>query len=109
VVGPATYPEEFAYLGLKEARRCDEAEQKLNSLAKSLIPREVPVEITVETGIAFDVIVEMAKKMNVDLIITTTQGHTGLSRAMIGSTAERVVRHAPCPVLVVREHEREFV
>ncbi|MEO6870773.1 MAG: universal stress protein, partial [Chthoniobacterales bacterium] len=37
----------------------------------------------------------------VDLIITSTHGRSGVKRAFIGSTAEQIVRHAPCPVLVV--------
>jgi nucleotide-binding universal stress UspA family protein len=36
-------------------------------------------------------------------------GQTGFERFLMGSTAERVVRHAPCPVLTVREKEHEFV
>ncbi len=44
-----------------------------------------------------------------DLIIISTHGCTGLKHALLGSTAERVVRHAPCPVLTVRDKEHEFV
>jgi len=47
--------------------------------------------------------------LKVDLIVISTHGYTGLKHAVLGSTAERVVRHAPCPVLVVREQEHEFV
>ena len=47
-------------------------------------------------------ITALAKRMNADLIVMGTQGRTGLQRGLIGSVAERVVRHAPCPVLVVR-------
>jgi nucleotide-binding universal stress UspA family protein len=47
--------------------------------------------------------------LKVDLIIISTHGRTGLKHALLGSTTERVVRHAPCPVLVVRAQEREFV
>ena len=43
------------------------------------------------------------------LIVLATRGYSGLKHVLLGSTAERVVRHAPCPVLVVREHEHEFV
>lgn len=44
-----------------------------------------------------------------DLIMISTHGCTGLKHALPGSTAERVVRHAPCPVLTVRDKEHEFV
>jgi len=53
-------------------------------------------------GKPVDVIVRYAAKMNADLIVLGTHGRTGLPRVLIGSVAERVVRHAPCPVLVVR-------
>jgi universal stress protein A len=59
-------------------------------------------------GSASREIVRAADERNVDLIIIGTQGRTGLAR-MFGSTAEWVVRHAPCPVLVVREREHDFV
>jgi len=54
-------------------------------------------------------IVDGAKEYGSDLIIISTHGHTGLARVFLGSTTENVVRQAPCPVLVVREREREFV
>lgn len=53
-------------------------------------------------GKPVDGIVKFAGKMNADLIVLGTQGRTGMPRVLIGSVAERVVRHAPCPVLVVR-------
>jgi universal stress protein A len=55
-------------------------------------------------------LVELAEDEHVDLMILGSHGRSGLSRAFLGSVAERVVRHAPCPVLVVRgrqEHEPE--
>ncbi len=47
-------------------------------------------------------IADAAKTGHYDLIVMGTHGRTGLSRTLIGSVAERVVRHAPCPVLTVR-------
>ena len=44
----------------------------------------------------------------VDLIVISTHGYTGLAHVFMGSTAERVVRHAPCPVLVVRANGRDL-
>ena len=43
-----------------------------------------------------------AETMDIDLIIISTHGRTGLAHVFLGSTAEKVVRHAACPVLVVR-------
>jgi nucleotide-binding universal stress UspA family protein len=62
----------------------------------------------VRAGIPSHEIVEVAKEMDADLIIVATHGYTGWKHFCIGSTAERVVRAAPCPVLVVREKEYEF-
>ena len=53
-------------------------------------------------GKPFQEIARVAKERQIDLIILATHGYTGLKHIQLGSTAERVVRHAPCPVLVVR-------
>jgi nucleotide-binding universal stress UspA family protein len=66
-------------------------------------------KIVVRHGSPFTEITEAARTLKVDLIILTTHGYTGLKHVFMGSTAERVVRHAPCPVLIVREKEHEFV
>jgi nucleotide-binding universal stress UspA family protein len=60
-------------------------------------------EIAVVHGVPFQEILETAKAQQVDLIIMGTQGRTGLQHMLMGSVAEKVVRLAPCPVLVVRE------
>ena len=60
------------------------------------------VSVHLREGTAHHEIVIAAKKLKADIIILTTHGRTGLMHALIGSTAERVVRHAPCPVLVLR-------
>ncbi|MBW2463167.1 MAG: universal stress protein [Deltaproteobacteria bacterium] len=49
-----------------------------------------------------DTICEFATDQGVDLILMGTTGRAGLARFLIGSVAERVVRHAPCPVMVLR-------
>jgi len=64
---------------------------------------------TLRTGIPSHEIVEAAKDFDVDLIVVATHGYTGWKHFCIGSTAERVVRAAPCPVMVVREKEHEFL
>jgi len=61
-------------------------------------------EIAVVHGVPFQEILETAKTQQVDLIIMGTHGHTGLQHVLLGSVAEKVVRLAPCPVLVVRQH-----
>ena len=60
-------------------------------------------EIAVVRGVPFQEILETAKMQQVDLIVMGTQGRTGLQHVLMGSVAEKVVRLAPCPVLVVRQ------
>lgn len=79
------------------------------------VKNNVAVEIKVGRGWpfggkrAYHEIVETARKQRADLIVISTHGFSGLDRLIMGSTAERVVRHAPCPVLVVRAREHEFI
>ena len=58
--------------------------------------------IHVRNGRPFEEICRLATKTDVDLIVIPTRGNTGLKHLMLGSTAERVVRYSPCPVLVFR-------
>ena len=60
-------------------------------------------EIAVVRGVPFQEILETAKMQQVDLIVMGTHGRTGLQHVLMGSVAEKVVRLAPCPVLVVRQ------
>ena len=78
----------------------------VNSVRNAGVAR---VGSSVRSGLAAFEIVEAAKELDVDLIVLATHGYTGWKHFAIGSTAERVVRAAPCPVLVVREKEHEFV
>ena len=52
---------------------------------------------------------EAARESNCDLIVIGNHGRSALARFFIGGNAERVVRHAPCPVLVIREREHDFI
>jgi universal stress protein A len=61
------------------------------------------VDTAVITGPPARAIVEHASAGHFDLIVMGTHGRTGLSHALLGSVAERVVQKAPCPVLTVRE------
>lgn len=65
-------------------------------------------KILVRHGSPYAEITDAARTLKADLIVISTHGYTGLAHVFMGSTAERVVRHAPCPVLVVRATGRDF-
>jgi universal stress protein A len=89
-------PELYGMMG----KRADEELARLTQEALGLGVRRV--ESTRLEGVAWDVIVKLARDGRVDLVVMGTHGRTGLRHALLGSVAERVVRHASCPVLVVR-------
>ncbi len=60
------------------------------------------VRYIIESGNPFDRIMGVAKFRKIDLIVLATHGRTGMKRLIIGNVAEKVVRHAPCPVLSVK-------
>ena len=85
------------------------AKAELAALAASSRNRPNFVTSAVRTGHAPNEINKAAKDLDVDLIVIATHGFTSWRHLCIGATAERVVRTAPCPVLVVREKEHEFI
>jgi nucleotide-binding universal stress UspA family protein len=86
------------------------AKEKMQALADDS-PRDTRLHITsgIRKGVATHEIVQAAEELDVDLVIMATHGLSGLKHFGLGSTADRVARAAPCPVLVVREREREFI
>jgi nucleotide-binding universal stress UspA family protein len=56
------------------------------------------------TGTAYEEICDAARELKADLIVVATHGYTGYKRMFLGSVAERIVQHSPCPVLIVRHH-----
>ena len=84
-----------------------EAEKQLNNLAKK-IKKRLKIKIEVREGKAFVEIVKTAWEENIDLIVMSSHGRTGLSQVLIGSVAERVVRKAQCPVLIVKDKDCKF-
>jgi universal stress protein A len=87
-----------------------DAEEGLRCLTDSAkAAGEADTKSILRTGVATHEIVEAAKELDVDLIVIATHGFTGWKHFAIGSTAECVARAAPCPVLVVREKEHDFI
>src|SRR6266545_955093 len=91
--------------GLKEAAR-ERTEHQMQELVRTVNFGDVKFQTTLTSGSPVVDICSFAKNQEIDLIITSTHGFTGLKHALIGSVAERVVRHAPCSVLVVPSHPR---
>jgi nucleotide-binding universal stress UspA family protein len=85
-----------------------QAESDLQAMAAHLgKSTSVRPSAIVRQGTPFVEICLAAKTQGADMIVLTTHGYTGLKHVWLGSTAERVVRHAACPVLVVRAREHE--
>ena len=82
-------------------------EQALHALAAKKCLQASIGQILLRTGDARDVINNAAKELHADLIVMGTHGRRGVSRALLGSVTETVVRTAPCPVLTVRPHTTE--
>src|SRR6185295_12867600 len=85
----------------------DSAERELPKLAECEECAGLEVEEVIVHGEAAAEIVRVAKERQVDLNVVSSHGRKGLGRILFGSTAEAVVRHAPCPVLVVKPPPEE--
>jgi nucleotide-binding universal stress UspA family protein len=86
------------------------AKHYLEPIAESLRQQGYRPYIRVEVGDAAQNIVQVAEELDVDLIVMSTHGHTGIGRWLFGSVTSRVLSEAKCPVLVVpnRETQQQF-
>lgn len=80
---------------------------RLSLVHQKHFPPSWPKNDHVRAGQPYEQVCELAREIDAGLIVIGTRGHTGFSRILLGSTAERVVRFASCPVLVVRRREHE--
>ena len=78
------------------------AKRKLKNLIGEAVPTELQAETVVVAGDPAKRILDLAEENKIDLIIISTHGRTGWHRLVAGSVAEKLVRHASCPVLTVR-------
>ena len=112
VVEPVIYPPDFSMGQIAmpsiTTEWDDRAKDELAKLAKNEITGVNSVKTVIKTGKPFVEIIETAKEEDVDLIIIATHGHSGVEHILFGSTAEKVVRKAPCPVLTLREPLKGF-
>jgi len=112
VIEPVIYPADLSMgqvvIPQTEIDLSTKSRQELESLAKTEIGLLLKYEIIIKNGKPFMEIIETASEIDADLIIISTHGHTGVEHLLFGSTAEKVVRKAPCPVLTIREPMKGF-
>ena len=104
VVEPVATPD-FAYfpLVMENDKVMAQSKRELERVPGSdCIDSALVEKVLVRHGVPYREITDAARTLKVDLIIISTHGYSGLAHVFMGSTAERVVRHAECPVLVVR-------
>ena len=65
----------------------------------------VSIELDVQSGVPYEQIVKDAAEKRIDLIVMAARGKTGIKEHLLGGTADRVIRHAACDVLIVRDRE----
>jgi universal stress protein A len=107
IVEQTAYPGDWIYP--LTASDFSENRPKLLEELKALTKNSgVTASHIVRLGRAWKDIVEIARERKSDLIIIGTHGYTGLRHTLMGSVAEKVVRHSPCPVLAVRPDDRDF-
>lgn len=96
-------PRDFEQLPLPwKTAATQRQEQNLRVLKALTQGAQIPVEFQVRYGNVWQELIKLAEEMKVDLIVIATHGRSGLRRVLWGSVAERVIQHAPCPVLVIR-------
>ena len=92
-----------------QQRMIAQAKEDLENVIPKAVKDRIPVEFILEIGHPSYVIVEKAKELGVDVVVIATHGRTGLSYVLLGSVAEKVIRHAPCPVFVIRNPKDKYV
>jgi nucleotide-binding universal stress UspA family protein len=81
----------------------EDAREDLEAFENELLNQGMNVKAYMRVGYPSEEIILMANDPDIDLIIIGSRGRSGIRRLLLGSTAERVVEHASCPVLVVKE------
>ncbi len=97
-VSPATYAE-------IEQSILDTTRDYLDDMKARHLDAGVPIQTANASGEAAKEILDFAQAQGIDLIVMSTHGRSGFQRWLFGSVAEKVMRHAPCPVLAVRPKE----
>jgi len=104
---PALHVSDIAWVGIDERARNSSqmvrAKENLDKIVSEQIPADLPCEAVVLNGDAVDEIIRYADEVEAALIVMATHGRTGISHILMGSTAEHLIRRAPCPVLTLKQ------
>ena len=92
-------------LSISQENLVEVSRGRLEQIVRSQLAEATPVICETLVGHAWPEICDYAERIGIELIIIATHGLTGLRHALLGSTAERVVQHAHCPVLTVKSFE----
>jgi nucleotide-binding universal stress UspA family protein len=92
----------YGYFPVDDGALVAASAKRLQEIAAERVPGELQETTLVRHGVPFHQICTVAKETKMDLIVIATHGRTGMAHVLMGSTAERIVRHAPCAVLTVR-------
>jgi len=96
------YPEQMAVAPALVDKMSEEVRQHLDRAKQKIDKANIPCETIVHMGgKPHEFIVQEAKERAIDLIVMGTHGRTGIKRVLMGSVAQNVIGHAPCPVLVI--------
>jgi len=90
-----------------QVRVVSEAKEYLDNLKEQLLAKKIDIEIHTPYGNPAAKILEVSKRHDIDLIAMSTHGRSGIGRWLLGSVAEKVVRHSEKPVLLLRARETD--
>ena len=94
------------HLLLQSAEAIERLNEELTGIHRKHAPTFRPENCHIRSGRPYQEIIDLPREIGADLIALSTRGHSGLQHLLLGSTAERVARSAPCPVLVARKRKQ---
>jgi len=95
------------HLLLQSAEAIELLNEELTGIHRKRVEPFRPENCHVRSGRPYQEIINLAREIDADLIVLSTRGYSGLKHLLLGSTAERVVRGALCPVLVARKRKQK--
>jgi len=78
--------------------------ERINEIVEQKSAKHLPVEIKIKIGVPFRELVQTVKDSSVDLVVMGRKGRSNLSGILFGTTAEKMFRHCPVPLLSLREN-----